>query len=707
MIAPPPDVPAPPPPQAPQAQLALRPLPPVPPPPREALALPAPPADRVEVRNLPLIGEREVFVPGVRTEAEPFIEKTAPALDLGFITDMGEASAEVMRVSLNTIDEAIKSLNLFPEDEQPINLPQTIRNFPRPGVGADYGLDYALRGMAKLATFLVSQGENEVIEKIPEVDENYARLVKEVYKGSKTDFGIYKYKKSLTFEDTLQQTRDRVGLATLVGGNLHFILENLLGLPTEAVARFPVGGQGGITPEDVRRMMDDPTEDLQAYQADFRIVGANYFRDNPAIRELLQDRVEMEGLGIPERVRAIDPLSARDDGFRLDTPFGRPDPGNFDFYFNFIQRLPFIRYSAQALRLNQVNTYDRDFINGLRDEIIRGEARVGDFVLPSVGRNDILNYVEAIQGRITRMLNDYLPQRPDAIDVRQPAREDYAGRQTPQPILALDPTRNLDPAPPMPPQLTQNLIELIERVEQLLGEEEYSMDVIFRRGSIRTPVLGIVALVEYFIFTNMRAMGIERGRVMHPEQMAYDSFYKNFVDKDYERPMPTPKINYYVDGDRDIFVIRGTKGLDDVIEDFMVGGQFLTAKTVDILSKPFTNKGIYEPEMGNAIAQRKKMRTIERFIRQNARDLSKTTVVGHSLGTIEANILKVRMPEIEAVGFSPGIIPAPDVDRAYSINIDPLYYQTGLANHKVIKKVFDINQGGRLEQGHSIDNFIS
>jgi hypothetical protein len=212
MIAPPPDVPAPPPPQAPQAQLALRPLPPVPPPPREPLALPAPPADRVEVRNLPLIGEREVFVPGVRTEPEPFLQKPLRALDLGFISDMGDAGVEAIISFFNTADEAIKTFNLFPEDEQPIMIPQTIRNFPRPGVGTDFGLDYALRGMAKLATFLVSQGENEVIEKIPEVDENYARLVKEVYKGSKTDFGIYKYKKSLTFQDTLQMTRDRVGL---------------------------------------------------------------------------------------------------------------------------------------------------------------------------------------------------------------------------------------------------------------------------------------------------------------------------------------------------------------------------------------------------------------------------------------------------------------------------------------------------------------
>jgi len=684
MIAPPPDVPAPPPPQAPQAQLALRPLPPVPPPPREPLALPAPPADRVEVRNLPLIGEREVFVPGVRTEAEPFLQKPPPAIDLGFMTDMGEAGTEVIRSFFNTADEAIKSLNLFPEDEQPINLPQTIRNFPRPGVGTDYGLDYALRGMAKLATFLVSQSENEVIEKIPEVDENYARLVKEVYKGSKTDFGIYKYKKSLTFEDALQQTTDRVSIATVLGGTLHFMLENILGLPAEAVARFPVGGEGDITPDNVRELMEDPTEQLEAYSADFRAVGANYFRDNPAIRELLRDRIEVEGLGVPERVRALDPFTPLDDRFRFETPFGRNDPGNFDFNFNALQYIPFVRYSAQALRLNQVISYDRDFINGLRDEIIRGEARVGDFVLPSVGRNDMLNYFDAIVGRLSQLRQQGQVFQDPGGEIRYGRRQFF-------------------------PQQIQEIIDLTTRGREIIGEEEYSMDVIFRRGSMRTPVLGILALVEYFIFNNLRSVGIRQGirNQMHPEQIAYDMFYKNFVDKDYERPMPPPKINYYVNGDRDIFVIRGTKGLDDIVEDFMVGGQFLTAKTVDVLSKPFTRKGFYEPEMGNSIAQRKKMITIEKFIRQNARDLSKTTVVGHSLGTIEANILKVRMPEIEAVGFSPGIIPAPDVDRAYSINIDPLYYQTGLANHKVIKKVFDINLGGRLEQGHSIDNFIS
>lgn len=684
MIAPPPDVPAPPPPQAPQAQLALRPLPPVPPPPREPLALPAPPADRVEVRNLPLIGEREVFVPGVRTEPEPFLQKPLRALDLGFISDMGDAGVEAIISFFNTADEAIKTFNLFPEDEQPIMIPQTIRNFPRPGVGTDFGLDYALRGMAKLATFLVSQGENEVIEKIPEVDENYARLVKEVYKGSKNDFGIYKYKKSLTFQDTIQQTRDRISTATVLGGSLHYLLENILGLPTETIVRFPVGGEGDITPDQAIEIMENEEENLQAYQADFREVGANYFRNNPAIRELLVDRIEMEGLGIPERVRALNPLDPRDDRRRFETPFGRPER-TFDLNFNFLQRFPFIRYSADALRLNQVNTYDLDFINQLRDEITRGEARVGDFVLPSVGRNDMLNYFDAIVSRIRQL-------RAPGLGVQDPG-------DPPPPIRFARPT--------LLPQQIQELIDLTNRGREILGEEEYSMDVIFRRGSMRTPVLGILALVEYFIFTNLRAMGMDRHSFIHAEQMAYDSFYKNFVDKDYQRPEPLPKINYYVDGDRDIFVIRGTKGLDDVIEDFMVGGQFLTAKTVDILSKPFTRKGIYEPEMGNAIAQRKKMITIERFIRQNARDLSKTTVVGHSLGTIEANILKVRMPEIEAVGFSPGIIPAPDVDRAYSINIDPLYYQTGLANHKVIKKVFDINLGGRLEQGHSIDNFIS
>jgi hypothetical protein len=261
------------------------------------------------------------------------------------------------------------------------------------------------------------------------------------------------------------------------------MLENILGLPTETIVRFPVGGEGDITPDQAIEIMENEEENLQAYQADFREVGANYFRNNPAIRELLVDRIEMEGLGIPERVRALNPLDPRDDRRRFETPFGRPER-TFDLNFNFLQRFPFLRYSAEALRLNQVNTYDRDFINGLRDEIIRGEARVGDFVLPSVGRNDMLNYFDAIVSRIRQL-------RAPGLGVQDPG-------DPPPPIRFARPT--------LLPQQIQELIDLTNRGREILGEEEYSMDVIFRRGSMRTPVLGIVALVEYFIFTKNKLL---------------------------------------------------------------------------------------------------------------------------------------------------------------------------------------------------------
>ena len=75
------------------------------------------------------------------------------------------------------------------------------------------------------------------------------------------------------------------------------------------------------------------------------------------------------------------------------------------------------------------------------------------------------------------------------------------------------------------------------------------------------------------------------------------------------------KIHYYQDGNNDIFSIRGTKDMYDLLDDIGIANEMLTT-----VSNPVNDV---------------KVRNYYSFIKSFQRPHAKTIVVAHSLGSIE------------------------------------------------------------------------
>ena len=100
----------------------------------------------------------------------------------------------------------------------------------------------------------------------------------------------------------------------------------------------------------------------------------------------------------------------------------------------------------------------------------------------------------------------------------------------------------------------------------------------------------------------------------------------------------------------------------------------------------------------------KKIELYEKFINENRRPGRKLTITGHSLGALEMSYLMEKINADETVGFSqPVFKPHSKVDVSYSFDKDPLFRNTGVSNHKILRK----NVGNRDLFGdyHGIRNY--
>ena len=164
--------------------------------------------------------------------------------------------------------------------------------------------------------------------------------------------------------------------------------------------------------------------------------------------------------------------------------------------------------------------------------------------------------------------------------------------------------------------------------------------------------------------------------------IAYQHALDNIKASEISIDNTAPRMSYYRQGNKDIFAIRGTDGVEDVIND----AEMLIKKISPLIAK--------------------KLKVYEEFINKNARPGSEIILAGHSLGSLEANILKENMKkrEINVIGYGhPYFQPHKDA-IVYSFKEDPLYFKSGVDNHKVLEKQYIKGKG--IFQQHSILNYF-
>jgi len=153
-------------------------------------------------------------------------------------------------------------------------------------------------------------------------------------------------------------------------------------------------------------------------------------------------------------------------------------------------------------------------------------------------------------------------------------------------------------------------------------------------------------------------------------------------------------INHYYDdiNNRDVFAIRGTQGLDDLIND----GATL-----------FREKLGYTPE-----AVQGKLDEYTKFILRNSKS-GNVVVAGHSLGSLDVKYIQPELKaafgdKLKTIGFAFPVWQPEGLDRAYVFENDPLYAPLGRskkpANLIVLQKPYD-RAGGLFNNFHSTKNF--
>ncbi len=152
-------------------------------------------------------------------------------------------------------------------------------------------------------------------------------------------------------------------------------------------------------------------------------------------------------------------------------------------------------------------------------------------------------------------------------------------------------------------------------------------------------------------------------------------------------------INHYYDeiNNRDVFAIRGTQGLDDLIND----GATL-----------FREKLGYTPESVQG-----KLDKFTDFILRNSKS-GNVVVAGHSLGSLDLKYIQPQLKSafgdnLTTLGFAFPVWKPDGIDRAYVYENDPLYSPLGRAkppNLIVLQKPFD-RSGGLFKNYHSTKNF--
>ena len=135
------------------------------------------------------------------------------------------------------------------------------------------------------------------------------------------------------------------------------------------------------------------------------------------------------------------------------------------------------------------------------------------------------------------------------------------------------------------------------------------------------------------------------------------------------------KIHYYQDGNNDIFSIRGTKDMYDLLDDIGIANEMLTT-----VSNPVNDV---------------KVRNYYSFIKSLQRPHAKTIVVGHSLGSIELNkLLKFKDLVIDkSYGYAyTSTLPVDEkYTKVFSYDKDPLHMPQNKPNYFTLKKDVGIN----------------
>ena len=188
-----------------------------------------------------------------------------------------------------------------------------------------------------------------------------------------------------------------------------------------------------------------------------------------------------------------------------------------------------------------------------------------------------------------------------------------------------------------------------------------------------------------------------------------------------------PRIGYYQKGLADIFTIRGTHNKEDLATDALLSFYLkpdLTGQIAGSIIGTGMSGGVsgavgavVGAKVGGMVGARlfnldgsilnRKLELYEEFIRTNYRG-GKIVVAGHSLGSLEMNLLLDKLSDltIESVGFGhPALPPSKKASVVYSIEGDPLYSPNNSPNHKVLKKQYQKTGGSRFDQFHSTSNY--
>ena len=149
-----------------------------------------------------------------------------------------------------------------------------------------------------------------------------------------------------------------------------------------------------------------------------------------------------------------------------------------------------------------------------------------------------------------------------------------------------------------------------------------------------------------------------------------------------------PKLQYYQTETQDIFSIRGTDDVEDLLMDANLVLQ-------DSLREIIQNPAIEEKE-----------KQLIKYIRQNRRQDKELVLTAHSLGSYHINNMHSKLPSARVVGFGHvGFNISPKAEALYSYDKDPLYRPTGKPNHIVLKKNAPSFFHNPFNYYHSTKNF--
>ena len=149
------------------------------------------------------------------------------------------------------------------------------------------------------------------------------------------------------------------------------------------------------------------------------------------------------------------------------------------------------------------------------------------------------------------------------------------------------------------------------------------------------------------------------------------------------------KVSFYTEGNKDIFVVRGTADNDDLLMDGIL-----------VIQDSIRNL-IQHPTIAN------KEKEIIRYIRENHKDKSRQLILtGHSLGSYHINNIMDKFDSPRAVGFAhAGFNINPKAEMIYSFDKDPIYRPSKSRNHKVFNKSPSAFIHNPFSEFHSTNNF--